>query len=194
MNENRLLRTFLAVRLPSEVVDIQRMIKTTVELKKGGLKWVRPGQIHLTLKFLGHTLREAIPDIKSVIDNIVTPEYGFDSELRGTGCFPTPERPRVLWLGIEKNKKRITELVQKLNTALDKIGYPADDQEYIPHVTVGRIKYPPKQTPNISQFLQTEYSPIPFQVARIHFMSSELFPEGPVYSILSTHQLSIEEN
>ncbi|MFQ6613876.1 MAG: 2'-5' RNA ligase family protein, partial [Fidelibacterota bacterium] len=91
MNENRLLRTFLAVRLPSDVVSVQRMLKTTIELKKGGLKWVRPGQIHLTLKFLGHTPRESIPDIRVAVEDVVKATAGFDSELVGTGCFPTPE-------------------------------------------------------------------------------------------------------
>lgn len=169
------------------------MLKTTIELKKGGLKWVRPGQIHLTLKFLGHTPRESIPDIRVAVEDVVKATAGFDSELVGTGCFPTPERPRVLWLGIEKNKARISALVSGLNAALAPLGYPADDLEYRPHVTVGRIKYPPKYTPDITRFLHSEYSPIPFLVARVHFMSSELFPDGPVYSILSTHHLSIKE-
>jgi 2'-5' RNA ligase len=194
MSDSKLLRTFLAVRVPTTVIDVQKMLKTTLDLKKGRMNWVRPGQIHLTLKFLGHTPRESIPAINEAVEKTLANEIAFDSVIQGTGCFPVPERPRVLWLGVTENQSRISALVNNINSALEPLGFPADDQDYQPHITIGRIKYPPKWTPDITQFLHTEYSPIPFQVARIHFMSSELFPDGPVYSILKTHKLSVKEH
>ena len=193
MNDTKLLRTFLAVRVPNQVVDVQKMAKTTVDLKKGNVNWVRPGQIHLTLKFLGHTPRESIPEINKTMASVLNGETAIESEIRGTGCFPVPERPRILWFGVPKNQEMISALAAKINRALDPLGFPAEDQPFIPHITVGRVKYPPKWTPDVSDFLNVDFLPIPFDVAQVHFMSSELFPNGPVYSVLKTHQLKPKE-
>ncbi|RMF09963.1 MAG: RNA 2',3'-cyclic phosphodiesterase [Candidatus Neomarinimicrobiota bacterium] len=189
MTGDRLLRTFLAVKLPGRVVDLQRMLKSTLTLKKGNLRWVKPGQIHLTLKFLGHTPRETIPDIIAALRSVLESTQAFESRLAGTGCFPKPERPRVLWLGVTENRDRIQALAQSVDRALEPLGFPPEEEEYQPHVTLARIKYPPKWTPDIGEFLRTDYEPLPFQLYRVELMSSELFPDGPVYSSLHTFTL-----
>ncbi|MGD9160477.1 MAG: RNA 2',3'-cyclic phosphodiesterase, partial [Desulfobacteraceae bacterium] len=94
------IRLFLAFELPPN-------IKTEVagisgEIKKSGLKasWVRPGNIHLTLVFLGDVNEEGIPGIISGIDDIANRYEPFDISLEGMGVFPDIRRPRVLWLGL----------------------------------------------------------------------------------------------
>jgi 2'-5' RNA ligase len=69
------------------------------------------------------------------------------------------------------------------------LGYPKENKEYVPHLTLARIKYPQKNTPDISSFLNAEYEPIKLQTNKIHFMRSELFFKGSVYTILDTHYL-----
>ncbi len=185
----RLLRTFISVTLPKKISSLSEMLQTTVISKKDNIKWVNPGSIHLTLKFLGHTPFEAADEINEVLDKMVVNHAGMELNINKTGCFPKIERPRVLWLGVEGHVIQLQDFVTDLNKKLEKLGFPLDENEYIPHITLARIKYPPKDTPDISNFINTSYEPIKFNINRIRFMSSELFPNGPIYSILGTHFL-----
>lgn len=193
MNE-RLLRTFIAVSVPRQVIKVRDMLATTIEDKKGRIRWVKNGQIHLTLKFLGHTPPDQVGRIKNTINQVVNKHVGMQYSISGTGCFPVPERPRVLWLGIEGDYAPLQALVTDLDRALEPLGFPVEEKEFIPHITIARIKYPPKRTPEITRFLNTTYEALTMHVNRVLFMSSELFPNGPIYSILGTHFLKSEDN
>lgn len=184
---HKLLRTFISVTVPKEVVSVQDMLKTTIQLQKGNIRWVKRGQIHLTLKFLGHTPPENVDEINSVINRVVSNHDPFDLTVSGTGCFPDPKRPRTLWLGLNGDTESLKSLVNEINKELDPLGFPAESEEFIPHITVARIKYPPQWTPDISSFLQTTFEPISMTVNRVRFMASDLLPNGPLYSILGTH-------
>ena len=186
---DKLLRTFISVTLPKEIVNLSRMLQTTVRSKKDNVKWVNPGNIHLTLKFLGHTPPSAIDKINSVLSGMVGKYENIKLEVSGTGSFPVPERPRVLWLGVKGQVKQLQELVHNINNELEKDGFLIEEKDYVPHITLARIKYPPKETPDITDYLNTSFEPIKFNISRIRFMSSELFPNGPIYSILGTHFL-----
>jgi len=112
-----------------------------------------------------------------------------DFRINGSGCFPKKERPRVLWLGLDGDLNPIQKLVRDINDALATLGYPKEEKDYIPHLTLARIKYHQKSTPNISEFLNYDYDPIKLKVNKIHLMSSDLFYKGSVYTILGTHYL-----
>lgn len=189
----RLLRTFISVTVPNEIIPLRDMLKTTVKHQKKNLRWVITGQIHLTLKFLGFAPPDVIDELNSIIAKVISRYTKIDLTVTGTGCFPVPTRPRVLWLGMTGQTDTLTSLVSDLNTALEPLGFPAEEQKVVPHITLARIKYPPKHTPDISAFLQTTYDPILMTVSRVQFMRSELFPDGPVYSILGTHFLAPED-
>ena len=189
----RLLRTFISVTVPNEIIPLRDMLKTTVKHQKKNLRWVITGQIHLTLKFLGFAPPDVIDELNSIIAKVISRYTKIDLTVTGTGCFPVPTRPRVLWLGMTGQTDTLTSLVSDLNTALEPLGFPAEEQKVVPHITLARINYPPKHTPDISAFLQTTYDPILMTVSRVQFTRSELFPDGPVYSILGTHFLAPED-
>ncbi len=186
----RLLRTFISVTLPKKIVSVSNMLKTTVNSKKNNVKWVNPGNIHMTLKFLGDTPFEAIDEINETLKDLVAQHSAVELVINETGCFPKIERPRVLWLGVDGEITQLQDFVSDLNIKLGKLGFPLDKNKYIPHITLARIKYPPKDTPDITNFIYTSYEPLKFNISRIRFMSSELFPKGPIYSILGTHFLA----
>ncbi len=188
MNE-RLIRTFISVTLPKKIVTVSNMLKTTINSKKDNVNWVNPGNIHLTLKFLGYTPFEAIDKINEELKGLVLNYSAMELMINGTGCFPKIERPRVLWLCVDGDISQLQVFVSDLNKKMENFGFPLDEKKYIPHITLARIKYPPKDTPDITNFINTSYEPLKFSINRIRFMSSELFPNGPIYSILGTHFL-----
>ena len=62
------IRTFIAISLPEHVIDaIGKMQK---KVKKSGFKmrWIKPENIHITLKFLGDIHPEMIQPIANCMD------------------------------------------------------------------------------------------------------------------------------
>jgi 2'-5' RNA ligase len=148
---------------------------------------VKGNQLHLTLKFVGDTPEESIEDVRGVMQKVADQMTPFKIIIQGVGCFPKIERPRVMWVGLDGEIDKLNHLVTAVHDGLDPLGFPRDEKEFHPHITMARAKYPQKKTPDISSFLNTTYDPIPFRIEKIQFISSELFPNGPVYTILGTH-------
>lgn len=189
---DRLLRTFIAIAVPGRVKTVQEMLKSTLDHSRKSIRWMRSGAIHLTLKFNGPTPGEIVPKITSRLDNLAAAFQPFELEITGTGCFPDPRRPRVLWLGVGGAVEPLRDLTARIHRALSPLGFPDEGSQFTPHVTIGRLRYPQKHTPDITRFLQTAYQSIPVEVDRIHLISSELLPEGPVYMTLGTSYFSPE--
>ena len=81
------------------------------------------------------------------------------------------------------------DLFVKIENSLELLGFPKEQQEYIPHITLARIKYPQKWTPDVSNFLKSSYDPIDFPVDRVQFFSSELLPSGTIYTLIKSFPL-----
>ncbi len=185
----KLLRTFLAVPVPRDVSSKKNMLYSTLENVDGDINWVKNAQLHLTMKFLGHTPESAIIDVIDHVEKITPNMNPFDLKIEETGCFPVPTRPRILWLGLKGNLVLLKSMVESIENVLEPLGFPKDSRDILPHITLARIKYPQKHTPNVDPFLKSSYDPIDFPVDRMQFFSSELLPSGAVHTILKTFPL-----
>jgi len=184
-----LLRTFISVSLPKEIVNIKKMLQSTIDTKGTEIKWVRDGNMHLTLKFIGHTPEASVDDINKTLKSITEDFSSISLSIVGSGCFPRPERARTLWVGITGEIDKLDNFVDAINGSLEPLGFPIQERKFIPHVTLARIKYPQKHTPDVTQFLNTTFAELPMKISRINLMSSQLFSKGAVYTILGTHFL-----
>lgn len=186
---DKLLRTFIALPVPDSVENVQKKLKSTISEDSGKINWVHPTNLHLTLQFLGATPPDAVSEINESLEMIAGQHSVFAADISGTGCFPKPKRPRVLWIGVNGETKPLVDLGNAVRTLMTELGFPPDEKDFSPHITIGRIKYPRKITPNVDAFLSENYKPIPWNSKYFHLMHSELFPNGPVYTILGTHIL-----
>lgn len=187
---DRLVRTFISVPVPDQVNSIKNRLKNEFYKQKSMIKWEKDDNVHLTLKFIGDMPEQDINHINQIIGQVVSNYTVLKYNISGTGCFPKPDRPRVLWLGVDGELTPLQNLVRNLNQELEKSGYPSETGDFIPHITIARIKYPQKHTPDVTSFLNHQYETIPFGINKIHFMQSQLFVKGSVYTILDTHFLN----
>tara|TARA_S200000501_G_scaffold361943_1_gene390856 strand:- start:4296 stop:4874 length:579 start_codon:yes stop_codon:yes gene_type:complete len=185
----KLLRTFLSIPIPNEVRSVKNMFFLSLKNDKSKIRWVRNMQLHLTLKFLGHTPEDEIKKIIEKIRPITEITRPFSLSVSGTGCFPNPNRPRTLWLGVAGDIGPLINLVNEIRNSLDSIGFPSENNDYVPHITMARIQYPQKHTPNVKLFLHSSYDAIDFPADRVQFFSSELLPDGAVYTLLNSFPL-----
>ena len=146
------------------------------------INWVKPDNIHLTLKFIGSTPNEDIPKIIDAVGDMLKNHKSFTMDFNRTGIFGSRYAPRVLWLGMQNTPQELYDLEEDTLTAFDNIGYLRDRQNFVPHITLGRIKelcekqYFQKIVSGIEQ-----KSYIKQEVNEIILFQSFLRPEGAVY-------------
>ena len=183
----RLIRTFVSVSVPKEIVNIQSMLKSTVEPKGVKVRWVMNGKMHLTLKFLGNTTQGSIDNLNEALFNAVKSSKVINLSISGTGAFPVKGRPNVLWLGIKGDIDELKQLTVNINNSLEPLGFITEKRDFLPHVTIARIKSNQKKIPNISNYLNTTFTELPMKIVKISLMQSESFSKGTFYTILGTH-------
>ena len=149
------------------------------------INWVRPQHIHLTLKFIGDTPNEDIPKIVDAVGEMLKNHKRFTMDFNRTGIFGSRYAPRVLWLGMQNTPQELYDLEEDTLTSFDKLGYLRDRQNFVPHITLGRIKelcekqYFQKIVSGIEQ-----KSYIKQEVNEIILFQSILRPEGAIYKEL----------
>ena len=187
--DEKLIRTFLAIPLPMEVKSKKNMFYSTFDSLSGKIHWIKSENLHLTLKFIGYTPERLFNEIINELTKIFENQNPFSIKVSETGCFPVPERPRILWMGINGNTNPLINLVSNIERSLHRLGFPMEDKEYYPHITIARIKYPQKKTPDVNLFLKSTYDPIVFTVDRVQFLASELLKTGTIYTKLKSFPL-----
>ena len=183
----RLIRTFVSVSVPKEIVNIQSMLKSTIEPKGVKVRWVMNGKMHLTLKFIGNTTQGSIDNLNEALFNAVKSAKVINLLISGTGAFPVKGRPNVLWLGIKGDIDELKQLTVNINNSLEPLGFITEKRDFLPHVTIARIKSNQKKIPNISNYLNTTFTELPMKIVKISLMQSESFSKGTFYTILGTH-------
>ena len=158
------------------------------------INWVKPDNIHLTLKFIGNTPNEDVPKIIDSVGEMLRNHKSFTMDFNHTGIFGSRYAPRVLWLGMQNTPQEIYDLEEDTLSAFDKIGYLRDRQNFVPHITLGRIKelcekqYFQKIVAGIEQ-----KSYIKQEVNEIILFQSFLRPEGAVYKEIKKFRMNNEQ-
>jgi 2'-5' RNA ligase len=112
-----------------------------VERPKGrrtDVRWVRMDGLHLTLRFLGPTSADQVSGLVSAIDGAAARRGPFDVEISGGGAFPTPAKPRTLWLGITRGQDELKALAEDVSERLGAVGWPLETRSFRGHLTLGR--------------------------------------------------------
>lgn len=191
---NQQIRSFVAVELPEEVISGLNQIQT--ELKSGGhtfVKWVAPGGIHLTLKFLGNIFPQKVAEITKVMERASQEVSAFRLEIGGLGAFPSLGQPRVLWLGIGGEVDMLMDLQQRIDAGLVSLGFAHEKRSFAPHLTLARLREgtSPRERRNFGESVMK--TPLEFHYAitvdSLSLMRSRLLPGGAVYSCLSEVEL-----
>ena len=119
-----LLRTFISVSLPREIVNIKKMLQSTIHSKGAKINWVRDGNMHLSLKFIGHTPEKSVDDLNKTLKSVTEEFSTISLSIVGAGCFPRQERARTLWVGISGEIDKLDDFVDAINGRLEPFCFP----------------------------------------------------------------------
>jgi len=183
------MRAFIAVDLSIPVVNnlvlLQEDIDEPIDLCLGVVRWTKPQNIHLTLKFLGEVDDALVYRARDVLRVICETQPIFEFQTKGTGAFPSLERPRILYAGTAVGSDDLAALRERIEQGLEELGVDRDTRPFKAHVTLGRIKTP-RIPVDAAEFL-TPFTDTVFgttQVKDLVLYESELRRTGPVYKIV----------
>jgi RNA 2',3'-cyclic 3'-phosphodiesterase len=135
-------RIFVAVPVSPDACEaIQAVVAKVREAAEPGqreVRWVRLDGLHVTLRFIGPTLEQRIPDALAALGATAAASAPFEAGISGAGAFPGPNRPRALWLGIEPGAAELTALASAVDRELAARGWPEDGRPFRPHLTLAR--------------------------------------------------------
>jgi 2'-5' RNA ligase len=183
------MRLFLAINLPDEWKTLLQQPQEAIGWLGHGVRWVDPQGIHLTLKFLGDVDDEQLPVINDLLSKITANYSTIKLVISGTGVFPMVKRPRVFWAKV-KAPDVLAELQSELESALTPLGFPVEDREFQPHLTLARIRDPIGKKRITGAFLKFKLSSDPFLVDRVSLIRSHLSREGAQYEEISAYPLA----
>ena len=187
--DKSIIQTFLCIPVSSEVASKKNMLFSTIDQSKVKVNWIRNLNLHLTVKFIGQTPKSSIKKIIYCIESITTDFPPFKLKIKGTGCFPNSRKPKTLWLGVQDDCSQLTKLIERIESDLFDIGFAKENKLLTPHITIAKINYSQKATPDVNIFLKSSYDVIDLNVNRLQLFSSELLSNGAVYSLLKTFPL-----
>jgi RNA 2',3'-cyclic 3'-phosphodiesterase len=128
------MRLFVAIPLPSPVIEALDGLQRSLQLPGDGLRWSSPETWHITLQFLGECSADTSDCVIERLAEIRSPRVPVS--LHGTGIF---DRAGVFWAGVEVSGE-LAELERLVVRASGQCGLIAEDRPYHPHVTLARAK------------------------------------------------------
>ncbi len=175
MEGHERIRLFVALRLPDETVDRLSAWQHAELAAAQDARIVRPGNLHITLAFLGSRPKEDVEGIVEVLRErartatrplLTTRDY---HETRSVGM-----------VRLEDAEGRATMLADGVGEDLERLGvYERERRAWLPHVTVLRFRKPPRlrpEPPDLGSFSPSEAA----------LMMSVLRPTGAQYEVVES--------
>ncbi|MCM8775806.1 MAG: RNA 2',3'-cyclic phosphodiesterase [Candidatus Omnitrophica bacterium] len=185
-------RTFLALPLAEAFQHEISNFLYRLRKKNGGIKWVLPEQVHITLHFFGPTTGDQILEIKKRMQSVASTYHPLRLALSEMGFFPDASRPRVIWIGMTGDTARLIEIQSSIEKDLAAAGFEIEDRRFRPHATLGRVR-PHQGRPPIrgENFKDVFFVPTSLKtIDRIVLFQSILSSSGSRYEVLETFPFS----
>lgn len=184
------MRLFIAVDVSEEVrVAVAEQVMR-LRQASADVGWVKPENFHLTLKFLGEASDAQLGDIKASLDLIAASRAAFEMELRGVGCFPDGGIPRVVWVGVDAGRDRLTVVARDVEDAMEALGFSRERREFAAHLTIGRVRSP-RGAERLRRLVDAEANTSLgcCRVDEVRLYRSTLTSGGSIYELMHTEKL-----
>ena len=196
-SQNELIRTFIAIDLPAElkkeITSVQHRLRP--QFSRARVSWVRPDNIHLTLRFIGDVPSARIGElIRSCEDVKLRPVFGL--HLHSIGFFPNARKPKVLWCGYE-NSEELNAVQRLVEDAVVRLGFSPEEKKFVPHLTMARIKEIGSKPAapfyvdmaEVEKEIKNILLSVRHTVHEVRLIKSVLSPKGSDYTTLHTWPL-----
>jgi 2'-5' RNA ligase len=180
-------RTFVAIAVPEDLGAKLSRLQSLLAPDVAGVRW-SSAPFHMTLAFLGDVQTSELNDVCLAVNQACRDHAPFKLRIEGLGVFPSPSKPRTIWVGLTGTAlPALHSLQSAIAAAVAAVGYPHDDAVFRPHITLGRMRQsrdaPRNLTPQVNHF--RTWSAGLLAISEVVAYSSTLTSDGPVYAPLS---------
>ena len=175
-------RTFIAIEIPASVKLKELLELLRVDFREEKIRWVNPEILHITLSFLGDTSEQQINNISEQLEKIGSGYSSMDLHFKELGVFPNLRKPRVFWIGMERNKL-LENLQEEIEVMLCDYIINREIKSFSPHLTIARIKWI-DDIDRINYWLK-KYRGETIQktkIGEVIYYESKLTANGPIYN------------
>jgi RNA 2',3'-cyclic 3'-phosphodiesterase len=186
------MRLFVALEIPSTVRENLAALIQSLRAVSPQTRWVRPENLHVTLKFIGEVAEAKLTGIREGLTRVRS-EQPVALDFRGLGFFPNEKHPRVLWAGIEASPNLKT-LAADVDGATEKLGIPREQRPFSPHLTLARFeppRLPEKLGAAIHENSGREFGSL--RTGQFHLIESKLKPSGAEYTTVESFPFAAAE-
>ena len=140
-------RLFIALELPEHIRTsiLAARDECRVSLPPESVRWTRPEQLHVTLKFLGNVDAERVDELVAAVSRATHAFGPLHLRAGGLGMFPDRHRPRVLWIGVDDGGGRLVGLQRAVEAASAPFTTEKPGTVFNGHVTIGRCHAVPRK-------------------------------------------------
>ena len=190
------MRLFVALEIPAAVrdrfaalINELRALESKSSAKKA--RWVRPDNLHVTLKFIGHIEPAKLDAIRATLQKVRS-VASIDVRFRGLGFFPNAKRPRVLWAGTAASQN-LASLARDIDASLAKLEIPAEERAFTPHLTLARCE-PQAISAALGAAIERDSTRDfgELRTNQFHLVESKLKPSGAEYTTLQSFVFTAE--
>lgn len=185
------VRAFIAIHLNDALRKDLAAAQKALQLGPA-VRWTRPEQIHLTLKFLGEIPANSAGELAASLRGGCESLSPFLLRFDGLGCFPNHKKPRIVWVGLGGDLSALQELYRRIEYECVTITGQSEDRAFVPHLTIGRVKDThARELQRIGVSLQAaRVSPRgEWTVRDLSLMRSELTPKGAIHTEMARIEL-----
>lgn len=158
--ENERLRLFLALPLTPALCEaiLSFQVELTPRLSSSGVE-LRPSRaqdLHITMAFFASVEALRLGELLSAASTAAAATVPFLLQLRGVGAFPRASAARVIWAGLSPSEA-LTNLYERLASELESRGFPREQREFQPHLTIARLRGNPSLEDEIRGWEQVDF-------------------------------------
>lgn len=187
------MRLFVAINIDPSLRPPLGEIQGKLRAIRAPVSWVKPENLHFTLKFLGEVAETHLSALRDVFRHSLVGLRPFSLSLAGVGTFPPKGRPRVIWVGVDQGAEEMERLRERIDKVLVPLGFPREDRPFRPHLTLGRIKGGGRLDPLLEGLRSAAVGSVgQMQVDRVELMQSQLDPAGAIYTSVEAVPLAEE--
>jgi RNA 2',3'-cyclic 3'-phosphodiesterase len=177
------VRLFVALAIPASVREGLAALITEMRSVAPKAKWIRPENLHVTLKFMGEAPPEKLDAIGDALASVRS-AAPVEVQFRSLGFFPNQKRARVLWAGVEASAN-LTPLAAAIDAAVAAVGFPKETRAFTPHLTLARFDppgLPPAWSRATVENLTHDFGTL--RTGTFHLIQSKLKRSGAEYTTL----------
>lgn len=186
-------RVFCAIELPPEVVSraAEHIKFLRDRFPRAHASWIRDGNFHLTLKFLGEIPRTEVEKLSLAAQRAATNFSTFKLIVAGAGSFPKSGPPKVLWLGVEDRSGQLDLLQKELERECAEEGFAKEERPFHPHLTIARLRKISGARELAAAHRELGFQAVEMLVSELYVIRSELSSAGSKYTVVSSHSLAV---